>query len=82
MKERNDFSPIEVLKVQSLMDKTEKIRENSVKQTTILDFFQLVIQGIMWCTNVSVVNGLPVCGISFRFGRKNEIRKEYLGTGF
>ena len=30
----------------------------------------------------SVVNGLPVCGISFRFGRKNEIRKEYLGTGF
>ena len=31
---------------------------------------------------VSVVNGLPECGISVRFGRKNEIRKEYLGTGF
>ena len=31
---------------------------------------------------VSVVNGLPVSGILFCFGRKNEIRKEYLGTGF
>ena len=31
---------------------------------------------------ISVVNGLPVCGILFRFGRKNEIRKEYLGSGF
>ena len=30
----------------------------------------------------NVVHGFPVCGISFRFGRKNEIRKEYLGTGF
>ena len=30
----------------------------------------------------SVVNGFLVCGISFRFGRKNEIRKEYLGTGY
>ena len=30
----------------------------------------------------SVVNGFPVCGISFRFGEKNEIRKEYLGTGY
>ena len=32
--------------------------------------------------NTSVVNGFPVCGISFRFSRKNEIRKEYLGTGY
>ena len=30
----------------------------------------------------SDVNGFPVYGISFRFGRKNEIRKEYLGTGY
>ena len=30
----------------------------------------------------SVVNGFPVCGISFHFGIKNEIRKEYLGTGY
>ena len=32
--------------------------------------------------NSSVVDGLPVSGILFCFGRKNEIRKEYLGTGF
>ena len=31
---------------------------------------------------VCVVNGFPLCGILFRFGRKNKIRKEYLGTGF
>ena len=24
----------------------------------------------------------PVCGILFRFSRKNEIHKEYLGTGY
>ena len=33
-------------------------------------------------TNISVVNGLPVYGISFRFGIKNEIHKSYFGTGF
>ena len=31
--------------------------------------------------STSVVNGFLVCGISFHFGRKNEIRKEYLETG-
>ena len=30
----------------------------------------------------SFVNGFPVCRIWFRFSRKNEIRKEYLGTGY
>ena len=30
----------------------------------------------------SVVNGFLVCRILFRFSRKNEIRKEYLGTGY
>ena len=30
----------------------------------------------------SVVNDFPVCGIPFRFSRKNEIHKEYLGTGY
>ena len=30
----------------------------------------------------SVVNGFLVCGISFHFGRTNEIRKDYLGTGY
>ena len=31
---------------------------------------------------ISVVTGFPVYSISFRFGRKNKIRKEYLGTDF
>ena len=30
----------------------------------------------------SVANSFPVCGISFHFGRKNEIHKAYLGTGY
>ena len=30
----------------------------------------------------SVVSGFPVCGILFCFSRKNEICKEYLGTGY
>ena len=34
------------------------------------------------CTINSVVNGFPVCGISFVLEEKNEILKEYLGTGF
>ena len=29
----------------------------------------------------SGVNGKPVCRISFRLGRNDEIRKEYLSTG-
>ena len=44
------------------------------------------ISETVWCRKLmldsSVVNGLLVCGISLRFGRKNEIRKEYFGTGF
>ena len=31
---------------------------------------------------VSGVNGKPVCGFWFVFGINNEIRKEYLGTGY
>ena len=32
-------------------------------------------------TCISGVNGKPVCRISFRLGRNDEIRKEYLSTG-
>ena len=42
----------------------------------------LLATALYICISSSVVNGLPVCGILFRFGRKNEICKEYLGTGF
>ena len=31
---------------------------------------------------VSVVNDKPVCGFSFVSSKNNEIRKEYLGTGY
>ena len=30
----------------------------------------------------SFVNGFLGCGLSFRFSRRNKIRKEYLGTGY
>ena len=30
----------------------------------------------------AIIGSKAVCGISFRFVRKNEIHKEYLGTGF
>ena len=35
--------------------------------------------GLFCFAHISVVNGFPVCCISFRFGIKNEIRKDYLG---
>ena len=32
--------------------------------------------------HTSGVNGKPVYGISFRLGRNDQIRKEYLSTGY
>ena len=39
MRERNDFSPLEVLQIKTFVEKTGKIRDSSVKQKTISDFF-------------------------------------------
>ena len=52
------------------------IPEQEYVRVKLLPIAQLTLQ------SSSVVNGFPVCGISFRFSRKNEIRKEYLGTGY
>ena len=43
----------------------------SAKVTHIVDFI-----------SASAVNGNPVYRISFRLGRNDEIRKEYLSTGY
>ena len=39
MRERNDFSPLEVLQIKTFVEKTRKIRDSAVKQKAISDFF-------------------------------------------
>ena len=39
MRERHDFSPLEVLQIKTFVEKTRKIRDSAVKQKAISDFF-------------------------------------------
>ena len=66
------------MNTQAVVDLTQSLESGKVRTETD--------SGVLVCglriPSSSVVNGFPVCGISFRFCRKNEIRKEYLGTGY
>ena len=54
------------------------------------EFLATVTEGVVhsvykvltWSSFGSGENDKPVCGFLFVFGKNNEIRKEYLGTGY
>ena len=50
--------------------------------TLLLSKQNLAVSQNCWIIEVSGVNGKPVYRISFRLGRNDEIRKEYLRTGY
>ena len=60
----------------------EKSRQYTLDTLGVENFDKIPLSHTVKEIEASGVNGKPVYRISFRLGRNDEIRKEYLSTGY